>query len=242
MSASWSRILEVGPQDSRQAGFIAKYEYHQQRLVDLGFLERRELHLLNVKLHSLQYRRLYEELNALTDRRHYAYFETGSAGEDESVHVTIWDTPDRVDEPVSVAKAHDCPALKAFEADREKLKAFGGTWVNEEGKVVYTISAANGGRIRIEPAASEPWQIEIRNFRAGDGRILFDQYHYTPPQDELKSPSNKDGHHPFSGVRCQVSLETYPEDASAMTMTLSTFQGVTAVGTLRRVSTTEDGG
>ena len=102
--------------------------------------------------------------------------------------------------------------------------SFIGTWLDENGNVIYNISEGNNGNLRFQTWKSETWKVSIKNLRAEGGVISFDQYHFTPPSDKLKTHVSRDGQHPFSGIRCVTKLSMIDGDENAIQQTVSTPQ------------------
>ena len=107
--------------------------------------------------------------------------------------------------------------------ERESAGAFDGSWM-AEGEVCYEISHNAGETPIIRVPANDTWRVEIEDVKLDNLTLRFYQYHYTPARDEMKSVTNPSGEHPFSGVRCEVTLTMKPGEPNRMTMSLKTAQ------------------
>ncbi len=124
---------------------------------------------------------------------------------------------------------------------RDEFQRFLGTWVDDDGEIVCEIHSDDSGNLRIEPPQASEWKIEIRNVRAEGPAIFFDQYHFTPSLDGLKSPASPSGDHPFSGVRCAVELMPVDGDRDKLRYTMSAPQLNEPFATiLKREETVQD--
>jgi hypothetical protein len=141
--------------------------------------------------------------------------------------VVVWDRPERINLWEEVIRAHDMPvdpvlSRRTMPSD-DGYDFFVGTWVDEDGNVIYRISVEEGGDLHFETWKAEPWTVSIKNLRAENGSIFFDQYHYTPPSEKLETNVDKSGEHPFSGVRCNVELSRIEGDDKAIRFTMSSI-------------------
>jgi len=103
------RDLEVGLSyyDER---WSQAFEKHRDRLVELGFLERREFLLSNIKPRSEQFRRLWQTLGETFADNPYT---VGDAWDpNEPVVITVFDNPEKLSEWARIISAQDRSAGK----------------------------------------------------------------------------------------------------------------------------------
>ncbi len=221
MRASLAQARKVDPGNPKQRESIEAYEKHRDSLVALGYFERREFPLLHISVPSLKSRRLWEELRAAfpdhTDVMMQGY-EPGTRD-----MIVVWDRPQNLPDWKKIISAHDQPASGRITGDVGDLSKFIGTWVDDEGESVYVISSGPEGSINIAVPANDTWRIEIKNARVENGQIMFDAYHYMEASNDLKSPIDKSGEHPFSGVRCETILTVHSHDSSRMVYKMKTI-------------------
>lgn len=236
------KAVELGHRDPHQYDFIQSFDYHRDALVDLGFYERREFPLRNISVPSLASRRLWEELCAvLTDD---AWAEMPGYEPETEDMIVVWDRPENIRRSQEIIEAHDRPAApnagEAYIDDGENLERFAGKWADSDGNLLYVIARDPAGRMKIKTPSNDAWRVEIKNVRLREGKLAFDQYHYTEAKDEFKTPISSHGHHPFSGVRCQTTLELNPENPAKMTHSVKTVHAAEPVlGTLTRMKSQE---
>ena len=238
MASAWKTIGDVGPADSTQSTYIEWYETHRDALVDYGYFERREFVLSKISVPSLESKRLWQELEStFADHPHV----TMQGYEPETPDtITVWDRPDRIKEWASIIQAHEMlpnpHSTRAMMPPGEDYTGFAGTWVAEDGDVVYEILNDENGGLRIESWSSATWQTTIKNLRAENGGLLFDQYFRTPPSEKLKTIISASGEHPFSGVRCVTELRLSENNKDVLQQNMSTINLTEPItGTLRRL-------
>jgi len=101
--------------------------------------------------------------------------------------------------------------------------AFDGSWM-AEGEVSYEISHTAGKTPIIRVRANDTWRVKIEDVKLDNLTLRFNQYNYTPARDEMKTITNPTGEHPFSGVRCEVTLTMKPGEPNSITMSLKMAQ------------------
>ncbi len=112
-----------------------------------------------------------------------------------------------------------CPTEK--KTTQKKHGAFHGHWLAEE-ELCYKITHYSGEIPIIDTPPNETWRIEIENIRIKDEELLFDQYHYMPVQEDLKTIFNPSGEHPFSGVKCETKLSVDPANPDKLKLSMKT--------------------
>jgi hypothetical protein len=200
-------------------------EKHRDKLIELGYLQRKEFQLTTIKTPSLRFRRLWEELGARFPDNPYT---VGLGYESDSpAIIVVWDEPDKLGEWDKLISAHDAPptSIVRLEAhkDLQHVLPFVGRWASPDGTVCYIISKDSDGSLKIQTPPNEAWRTVFRNARLEDKTITFDQFNYADPDEDYESPIDTAGEHVFSGVRCETVLGLNPYDSNEL------FENVTAV-------------
>lgn len=221
MRASLAQARKVDFNNPKQGELLEAYEKHRDSLVELGYFERREFPLLHISVPSLKSRRLREELQAVFPDHTEVMMQGYEPGTRDLI--VVWDRPQNLPNWERIISAHDQLASGRITGNVGDLSKFIGTWIDDEGKPVYVISSGPDGCINIASPANDTWRIEIKNTRVENGKIMFDEYHYTADRNDLKSPIDKSGEHPFSGVRCRTILTLDPNDSSRMEYSIKTI-------------------
>ena len=233
MAASLAEVRRVGPNDPKQGKSLEAYEKHRDCLVALGYFERREFPLVHISVPSLKSRRLWEELQATFPNHNEVMMQGYELGTKDLI--LVWDRPQNLPAWERIISAHDQPVSGRIAGNVGDLSKFMGTWINDEGKHVYVISSEPDGSVNIVAPATDTWRIEIKNAVVGNGQITFDEYHYMVASNDFKSPIDKSGEHPFSGVRCETILTVNSHDLSRMDYNMKTIHTPQPiVGILRR--------
>lgn len=194
------------------------FEKHRDKLVVLGYLQRKEFPLSTIKSPSLRFRRLWEELGAIFPNNPY----TVGLGYDSDSPATIvvWDEPHKLHEWERIILAHDAPPTNIVvgveKGNMQDLLSFVGRWANEDGEVCYIITQDTEGNLRLETAPNDAWRTVLKNMRLEGKRIMLDQFSYTDPNEDYKSIIDRSGEHPFSGVRFETVLEVNPKDSNEL--------------------------
>jgi hypothetical protein len=210
--------------------WIEEFEQHRDKLVELGYLQRKEFPLSTIKTPSLRFRRLWEELGARFP--HNPYTEADGYESYTPATIVVWDEQDNLPEWERIISAHDAPPtniVDASQGEHQHLVAFLGRWANEEGEVCYMITKDTEGNFGVEIPPNEACRTEFRNVRFDGNRILLDQFNYMDANEDYKSPIDMSGEHPFSGVRCKTMLQVDPQDSNQLLERMST---VSKYGTL----------
>ncbi len=226
MGTAREKIAKTGARDPRQSEFIERYDAHRDALVRLGYFERREFVLRSISVPSLESKRLWQELlYRFPDHPHVTMQGYGPAAIDM---VVVWDRPNMIARWQEVIGAHDLPPDPVLSKRRmvpeNGYVSFVGTWIDDDGNVLYTISDEGDGNLRFHVREFEPWTTSIKNLRAENGTVFFDQYHRPRISEELESPVSVDGEHPFSGMRRLVELSRIEGNERAIRMSMSTIQ------------------
>lgn len=197
-------------------------EKHRDKLVKLGYLQRKEFALNFIKTPSLRFRRLWQELGARFPD--HPYVEGHGYESNSPATIIIWEEEAKLTEWESIILAHDAPPTNIVnlgkQIDPQDLLAFVGHWANDEGEVCYIISKDIEGNVRIETPPNEALHTVLRSVRFEGKRILFDEFNYIDPNEDYKSiiPYSDD---PFSGVRCETVFELNPKDSNELLETMS---------------------
>ena len=202
------------------------FEKHRDKLVKLGYLERKEFPLTSIKTPSLRFRRLWEELQTRFPNNPYAI---GLGYKSESpATIVVFDRAEKLFEWERIILAHDGSPTSIVKVDHHKetqrLLPFIGHWASEEGEVCYIISKDAEGNVTISGPPNEVWRTVLRNVRLEGERIMFDQFNYIDPNENYKSIIDNSGEHPFSGVRCETIFGLNPKDSNEL------FESMSAVG------------
>ncbi|MHC4623666.1 MAG: hypothetical protein ACYS4W_07155 [Planctomycetota bacterium] len=204
--------------------WIEEFEERRDKLVELGYLQRKEFPLSSIKIPSLRFRRLWEELGArFPDNPH-----TEAAGYEPHTpaSIVVWDEQDNLPEWERIISAHDAPPTDIVDESQGRhhdLLAFVGRWGDEEGQVCYIITEDKGGNVKIEAPRNEVGRTELRNIRFDGNRIVLDQFNYMDPNEAYKSPVDMSGEHPFSGVRCHAVLEVNSKNPNELSESVSSI-------------------
>lgn len=197
------------------------FEKYRDKLVKLGYLERKEFPLTFIKTPSLRFRRLWEELQARFPTNPYAIglgYESNSPAT-----IVVFDKADKLSEWERIILAHDAPPTNIVvgveKGNMQDLLSFVGQWVNEDGEVCYIITQDTEGNLKIETAPNDAWRTVLKNMRLEGKRIMLDQFSYTDPNEDYKSIIDRSGEHPFSGVRFETVLEVNPKDSNELLTT-----------------------
>ena len=197
------------------------FDGHRDKLVELGYLERKEFHLKHISCPSIELRRLIEEFTSAFPNNPY----TMDYGPDIPPIITVWVQPENFPEWERIISAHDAPStnLLAVESQEEcaNLLRFVGKWAGEEGELCYSIIKKTDNSIEIKSPPNEIWREVIKNIRLDGRKLIFDQFLYTDPSEDYKTIVNKSGEHPFSGVRCKSVFEIKPDDTNVMHIKIS---------------------
>jgi hypothetical protein len=227
---------KVDSSSFRQGDYVESYERHLEALVQLGAVERREFRLTHISVPSLEARRLWEELMVTFPGHQDAQMQ---GYEDVSPDmITVWERAEETARWAEIVGAHDQPpAGPPGEAslDAPALRPWAGEWQDQEGNVLLSLVQEADGRLTLRLASTEPWEIIIKNVHVDGLRLTFDQYRTMEPREELKSASNRSGDHPFSGVRCCISIVAATAKPDALDYTVRTpVTGQTESHTLAR--------
>jgi hypothetical protein len=200
------------------------FEKHRDKLVKLEYLERKEFPLTSIKTPSLRFRRLWEELQTRFPNNPYAI---GLGYESESpATIVVFDRVEKLSEWERIILAHDGSPTSIVKVDHhgeaQRLLPFIGHWASEEGEVCYIISKDAEGNVTISGPPNEVWRTVLRNVHLESGRIMFDRFNYTDPNEDYKSIIDNSGEHFFSGVRCKIMLEVNPSDSNELLKSWST--------------------
>ena len=141
MESALATTMEISPEDGEQGEYIQKFEYHRDKLVELGFLERRELPLQFISYPSMIASRMYKDLNSLAGTHRYSYFEIAGYEPETPDVVIIWDKPDLIDALSEIVTAYDQPVSNEVSADLSAAEPFVGTWGTPE-KVILSRAAS----------------------------------------------------------------------------------------------------
>lgn len=220
-----SALLNRKPKPDPAAGlsffgedWIGAFEKHRDKLVELGYLERKEFPLSTIKSPSLRFRRLWEELGIKFPN--YPYVEGLGYDSDSPATIVVWGKPNNLAEWERIISAHDTPPTNIVDVSQkgefQGVLSFIGRWANEDGEVCYIISDNNEGFLRIETPPNKAWRIILRNIRLEGRKIIFDRFHYTDPNEDHKSIIDQSGEHSFSGVRCETVLKVNPKDSNEL--------------------------
>ena len=163
--------------------WVRAFDRHRDKLVELGYLVRKEFRLETIKDSTLRCRRLWEELG---QRFPDNPFTTGwGDGPNDLAVVVVWDQTERLGEWERIIKAHDGVATNEVKiSDRQDsgdIELFIGRWGDEDGEVCYIISRGAAGGVTLESPPNEVWRTE-RHDRALERRILDDLYKALHPQ------------------------------------------------------------
>jgi len=110
-----------------------------------------------------------------------------------------------------------------------------GEWMDaESGAIVYRIARGSDGTYTIAVPCSDAWRVVFKNVRFDGAKLMFDQYWYVPASSDFKTISNPAGEHPFSGVRCETTLEVDKDNRDVATVTVKTVH--TPQGIAERLS------
>ncbi len=216
-------LLKQKPELDTVSGFYCfgndwceAFDKHKDKLVELGYLYRKEFPFTNISYPSLESRRLFEELgsrfpnNPYTTMRGYEPNTTGM--------ITVWDQPEKLPEWERIIRAHDAPAANIVDMSQGRLEdilPFAGSWVTENKEPCYIITEC-AETLKIETPSNNVWRTVLKNIRADGKRILFDMFHYIDPNENFKSIVDRSGEHPFSGVRCEAVFELNPNDSNEL--------------------------
>lgn len=194
------------------------FEKHRDKLVVLGYLQRKEFPLSIIKSPSLRFRRLWEELGVIFPNNPYT---VGLGYDSDSPEtIVVWDEPHKLPEWERIISAHDAPPTNMVggveKGNMQDLLSFVGRWANEDGEVCYIIIQDTEGNLKIETAPNDAWRTVLKNMRLEGKRIMLDQFSYTDPNEDYKSIIDRSGEHPFSGVRCETILEVNAKDSNEL--------------------------
>lgn len=225
-----------------EGDWVEALEKHRDKLVELGYLQRKEFALNSIKTPSLRFRRLWEELGTIFPEDPYA--EGHGYDSNNPATIVVYDQSQKLPKWESIILAHDAPPTNIVNAGKQialqDLLAFVGHWANDEGEVCYIISKDKEGNVRIETPPNEAWQNVLRSVRFEDKSIMFDEFIYIDPNEDYKTIINPYADDPLSGVRCETVFEINPKDSNELleTMTMVSKYGTFAdpnKGILRRL-------
>lgn len=225
-----------------EGDWVGALEKHRDKLVELGYLQRKEFALNSIKTPSLRFRRLWEELGTIFPEDPYA--EGHGYDSNNPATIVVYDQSQKLPKWESIILAHDAPPTNIVNAGKQialqDLLAFVGHWANDEGEVCYIISKDKEGNVRIETPPNEAWQNVLRSVRFEDKSIMFDEFIYIDPNEDYKTIINPYADDPLSGVRCETVFEINPKDSNELleTMTMVSKYGTFAdpnKGILRRL-------
>lgn len=206
-----------------EGDWVRALEKHRDKLVELGYLQRREFPLSTIKSPSLQFRRLWEELGTIFPEDPYA--EGHGYDSNSPATIVVYDLSQKLPKWESIILAHDAPPTNIVNAGKQialqDLLAFVGHWANDEGEVCYIISKDTEGNVRIETPPNKAWQTVFRNVRFEDKSIMFDEFIYIDPKEDYKTIINPYADDPLSGVRCETVFELNPKDSNELLETMS---------------------
>ncbi len=153
------------------------------------------------------------------------YNEDGGIKRVERYPASVWGAS-RLGKP-SEAELPDDPAVSAFLGD----------WSSEEDSAAsFRIFKRSDGTAIIQVPANDTWWHVFENIRFENGKLLFDEYSYTPPSDDYKSIVTPFGEHPFSGVPCETIMELDKDNPDVIMVTVkSTHVPEGIKGTLQRI-------
>jgi len=204
-------------------GWIRALEKHRDKLVKLGYLQRREFPLRTIKSPSLQFRRLWEELGTIFPEDPYA--EGHGYDSNSPATIVVYDQPQKMPKWERIILAHDAPSTNIVNVGKQiapqDLLAFVGHWANNEGEVCYIIGKDKEGNVRIETPPNEALQTVFRNVRFEDKSIMFDEFNYIDPNEDYKTMINPYADDPLSGVRYETVFELNPKDSNELLETMS---------------------
>ncbi len=198
--------------------WIEALEKHRDKLVEWGYLQRKEFPLEHISYPSLESRRLWEELGkAFPDNPHTTMQGYEPDTPDE---IIVWARPENLPEWERIISAHDSPPTNIVTGSKEVQPqgrlSFVGHWANEDGEACYIICLTTDGSLKIEITAGSSWRHVLKNIRIQGKKIVFDEFCYLDPNEDFKSPIDRSGQHPFSGVRSRNLLEINPNDANEL--------------------------
>ena len=127
--------------------------------------------------------------------------------------VELWERPWLMDRLEEVARIHNCPPTTAIKfegwAKLADLSPFVGKWGPEENdEVSYTITEE--GKLLLPEF--EGVETVTKNIRFNGSEMSYDVYYYFNRDGEFKTMTNPSGRHPFSGVRCHMTLKMNGQD------------------------------
>jgi hypothetical protein len=203
--------------------WVRSLEKHRDKLVKLGYLQRREFPLNSIKTPSLRFRRLWEELGTIFPEDPYA--EAHGYDSNSPATIVVYDQLQKLPKWERIILAHDAPSTNIINVGKEiepqGLIAFIGHWANNEGEVCYIISKDTEGNVRIVTGPNDAWKTVFRNVRFEDKRIMFDKFNYIDPNEDYKTIINPYADDPLSGVRYETVFELNPKDSNELLETIS---------------------
>jgi hypothetical protein len=222
MMSDWNMVIKLGGSDPRQSDYVKSYDKHKNALVQLGYFAKMEFPLRNIRIPSLEFRRLWEELQA----RYFQYPHVeGGPYESKNPMIVVWDRPYNRSKWEKIIAAHDAPSRNTLEGSpKNDFSRFIGRWGESKENISYSISKDSAGRLKVEIPPIDKWRIQIKSLRLEGTKLLFDVFHYMPPLNGFKTINNRYDDHPFSGMRCEIILETRSEKPDELIERLSTFQ------------------
>lgn len=198
--------------------WVKALEKHRDKLVELGYLQRREFPLRNISVPSLESRRLWEELG--TTFPNNPHFSMQGYEPNTPDMIIVWDQPGKLHKWERIISSHDAPPTNIVvgveKGNMQDLLSFVGQWANEDGEVCYIITQDIEGNLKIETAPNDAWRTVLKNMRLEGKRIMFDEFSYTDPNEDYKSIIDRSGEHPFSGVRYKTVLEVNPKNSNEL--------------------------
>ena len=203
-------------------------EKYRDKLVALGYLQKKEFNLKTITNPSLEFRRLWEELGEKFPN--YPFVLGMNYNSDNFAMIVVWDRPKNLPEWERIILAHDSPVTDIVDVSKlEKsgdIIPFLGSWGTEEGDVCYIIFKDIDGNVKIETPPDKIWRTVLKNVSFDGGEILFDSFIYTDTNDTYKSIVDNSGEHLASGIRIEIALEVNPKDSNELLITgTSVFKG-----------------
>ena len=137
MHSALARVHKLPFWDRRQGDYIEKYEHNRDKLVELGYLVRREFPLRHIRVPSEESRRFWQLLlEAFPDCPHTTMegYEVGTPDA-----IIVWDRPSRIPAWEKFILEHDIPDFALPERRTEGLPM---------SLFAQALQACGGGRTR----------------------------------------------------------------------------------------------